>query len=242
MALLSVGDKAPAFATKDQDGKTVKLSDFKGQKVVLYFYPKDDTPGCTKEACSFRDAWAQLKRRKVAVLGVSVDDEKSHRKFADKFSLPFTLLADTDKVDREVLRHLGREEHVRPQVHGHEPRDVPDRREGQDRGRLAQGQARGPRRGDPGRRRREAPRDAARARPRNDPRRGGSRRRSPDSSASASSRSSPGAPSSRWRPDRSTRTPWARSTAASSATSPTPRWESPMRRRSARARASRRSS
>src|SRR5262245_52194659 len=85
MALLSVGDKAPAFSTKDQDGKTVRLSDFKGQRVVLYFYPKDDTPGCTKEACSFRDAWSQLKRRKVAVLGVSVDDEKSHRKFADKF-------------------------------------------------------------------------------------------------------------------------------------------------------------
>jgi peroxiredoxin Q/BCP len=97
MALLSVGDKAPAFSTKDQDGKTVKLSDFKGRKAVLYFYPKDDTPGCTKEACSFRDAWSQLKRRQVAVLGVSVDDEKSHRKFADKFSLPFTLLADTDK-------------------------------------------------------------------------------------------------------------------------------------------------
>ena len=242
MALLSVGDKAPAFATKDQDGKTVKLSDFKGQKVVLYFYPKDDTPGCTKEACSFRDAWAQLKRRKVAVLGVSVDDEKSHRKFADKFSLPFTLLADTDKVDREVLRHLGREEHVRPQVHGHEPRDVPDRREGQDRGRLAQGQARGPRRGDPGRRRRETRRDAPRARPRNDPRRGGARsgrrpRRLPHPRSRARAR--------RLRDggrDRSTRTPWARSTAASSATSPTPRWESPMRRRSARARASRRSS
>ena len=104
MALLSVGDKAPAFATKDQDGKTVKLSDFKGQKVVLYFYPKDDTPGCTKEACSFRDAWAQLKRRKVAVLGTSVDDEKSHRKFADKFSLPFTLLADTD---RSIVKSYG---------------------------------------------------------------------------------------------------------------------------------------
>ncbi len=97
MALLEVGDKAPAFKTKDQDGKAVSLSEFKGQKAVLYFYPKDDTPGCTKEACSFRDAWAQLKRRKVAVLGVSIDDEKSHRKFAEKFSLPFTLLADTDK-------------------------------------------------------------------------------------------------------------------------------------------------
>jgi thioredoxin-dependent peroxiredoxin len=98
MALLSVGDRAPAFATKDQDGDAVSLSDFEGQKVVLYFYPKDDTPGCTKEACSFRDAWSRLKRRKVAVLGVSVDDEKSHKKFAEKFSLPFALLADTDKV------------------------------------------------------------------------------------------------------------------------------------------------
>jgi peroxiredoxin Q/BCP len=97
MAILSVGDKAPAFSTTDQDGKPVKLSDYKGKKVVLYFYPKDDTPGCTKEACNFRDAWPKLRRRKVDVLGVSVDDAKSHRKFADKFSLPFTLLADTEK-------------------------------------------------------------------------------------------------------------------------------------------------
>jgi peroxiredoxin Q/BCP len=97
MALLSVGDKAPAFSTTDQDGKPVRLSDFKGKKVVLYFYPKDDTPGCTKEACNFRDAWPKLRRKKVDILGVSVDDEKSHRKFADKYSLPFTLLADTDK-------------------------------------------------------------------------------------------------------------------------------------------------
>ena len=97
MALLSVGDKAPAFSTTDQDGKPVRLSDYKGKKVVLYFYPKDDTPGCTKEACNFRDAWPKLRRKKVEVLGVSVDDAKSHRKFVDKFSLPFTLLADTDK-------------------------------------------------------------------------------------------------------------------------------------------------
>ena len=96
MALLSVGDKAPAFATTDQDGKPVKLSDYKGRKLVLYFYPKDDTPGCTKEACNFRDAWPKLRRKKVDVLGVSVDDEKSHRKFAEKYSLPFKLLADTD--------------------------------------------------------------------------------------------------------------------------------------------------
>ncbi len=97
MSLIAVGEKAPAFRTVDQDGKPVTLSDFKGQKVVLYFYPKDDTPGCTKEACAFRDAWAKFRRRKLAVLGVSVDDAKSHRKFADKYSLPFPLLADTDK-------------------------------------------------------------------------------------------------------------------------------------------------
>jgi peroxiredoxin Q/BCP len=97
MALLSVGDKAPDFKTTNQDGENVALSDFKGQKVVLYFYPKDDTPGCTKEACSFRDGWSKFRRKKIAVLGVSADDEKSHKKFADKFSLPFSLLADTDK-------------------------------------------------------------------------------------------------------------------------------------------------
>ena len=97
MALLEVGDKAPAFKTKNQDGDAVSLGDFKGRKVALYFYPKDDTPGCTKEACSFRDAWARFRKKGIAVLGVSIDDEKSHRKFADKFSLPFPLLADTDK-------------------------------------------------------------------------------------------------------------------------------------------------
>ena len=97
MSLLSVGDKAPDFKTTNQDGEKVALSDFKGQKVVLYFYPKDDTPGCTREACSFRDGWSKFRRKKIAVLGVSADDEKSHRKFADKFSLPFPLLADTDK-------------------------------------------------------------------------------------------------------------------------------------------------
>ena len=97
MSLLSVGDKAPSFKTVDQDGKAVSLGDFKGQKIVLYFYPKDDTPGCTKEACSFRDGWAQFRKKKVAVLGVSVDDAKSHKKFAEKYSLPFTLLADPEK-------------------------------------------------------------------------------------------------------------------------------------------------
>jgi thioredoxin-dependent peroxiredoxin len=104
MSLLSVGDKAPRFSTVDQDGRDVSLADFKGRKVVLYFYPKDDTPGCTKEACSFRDAWARFRKRRVAVLGVSVDDEKSHKKFAEKFSLPVTLLADPDKT---IVRDYG---------------------------------------------------------------------------------------------------------------------------------------
>ena len=97
MSLLSVGDRAPEFKTKDQDGEAVSLKDFKGKKVVLYFYPKDDTPGCTKEACSFRDGFGAFRRRKIEVLGVSVDDEKSHKKFAEKYSLPFRLLADPDK-------------------------------------------------------------------------------------------------------------------------------------------------
>ena len=83
MALLVVGDKAPAFKTTDQDGETVSLGDFRGQKVVVYFYPKDDTPGCTKEACSFREAWAKFRKKKIAVLGVSIDDAKSHRTFVD---------------------------------------------------------------------------------------------------------------------------------------------------------------
>jgi peroxiredoxin Q/BCP len=98
MALLAVGDKAPAFQTRDQDGNAVSLGDFRGQKVVLYFYPKDDTPGCTKEACSFKDGWARFRKRNIVVLGVSADDEKSHKKFARKYSLPFRLLADTDKT------------------------------------------------------------------------------------------------------------------------------------------------
>ena len=98
MAFLEVGDKAPAFKTTNQNGDAISLADFRGRKVVLYFYPKDDTPGCTKEACSFRDGWSKFRKRGLAVLGVSTDDEKSHRKFADKFSLPFPLLADTDKA------------------------------------------------------------------------------------------------------------------------------------------------
>jgi len=95
--MLKEGDKAPDFTAKDQNGETVKLNDLKGQRVVLYFYPKDDTPGCTKEACSFRDSDDVYRKRNIRVLGVSTDDEKSHQKFISKFQLPFDLLADTDK-------------------------------------------------------------------------------------------------------------------------------------------------
>lgn len=95
--MLEEGDKAPDFSAKDQDGNEVKLADFQGKKVVLYFYPKDDTPGCTKEACSFRDSNDIYAEKNIKVLGVSTDDEASHRKFISKFNLPFTLLADTDK-------------------------------------------------------------------------------------------------------------------------------------------------
>jgi peroxiredoxin Q/BCP len=95
--MLEVGAKAPAFKTVDQNGEKVSLGDFKGRYVVLYFYPKDDTSGCTKEACAFRDAFGEFRELDAEVLGVSVDDERSHKKFAEKYDLPFRLLVDTDK-------------------------------------------------------------------------------------------------------------------------------------------------
>ena len=98
MTTLVAGDKAPDFSAKDQSGNTVSLSDFKGKKVVLYFYPKDDTPGCTKEACNFRDNFELLKKKGYVVLGVSVDSERSHKKFIEKYELPFTLISDTEKL------------------------------------------------------------------------------------------------------------------------------------------------
>jgi len=94
---VNVGDKAPDFNSTDQDGKKVRLSDFKGKKVVLYFYPKDNTPGCTAEACNLRDNYNQFTSRGYEILGVSSDSEKSHQKFIEKYDLPFRLLADTDK-------------------------------------------------------------------------------------------------------------------------------------------------
>jgi peroxiredoxin Q/BCP len=94
---LQAGSKAPTFTVNDQNNNPVSLKDFKGKKVALYFYPKDDTETCTIESCNLRDNYAKLKKQGVVILGVSPDSEKSHKKFENKYSLPFTLLADTDK-------------------------------------------------------------------------------------------------------------------------------------------------
>ena len=94
---LKEGDKAPEFTAPTNAGGRISLADFKGKHVVLYFYPRDDTPGCTKEACAFRDHFAAFKKKGAVVLGVSVDSAKAHDKFAEKFKLPFTLVADEDK-------------------------------------------------------------------------------------------------------------------------------------------------
>ncbi len=96
MTHLTEGDKAPLFKGKDQDGKPVILADFKGKKVILFFYPEDDTPTCTVQACNLRDNFGLLKKNGFTVLGVSPDEEKKHKKFEAKFGLPFTLIADTD--------------------------------------------------------------------------------------------------------------------------------------------------
>jgi peroxiredoxin Q/BCP len=102
--MLEEGKPAPGFTLPDQHGKTVSLKTLKGKPVVLYFYPKDDTPGCTKEACAFRDARADYEALGAVVLGVSPDSVESHQKFAEKYGLPFTLLADPD---REVIQAFG---------------------------------------------------------------------------------------------------------------------------------------
>ncbi len=98
MTSVTEGQKAPAFKGKDQNGNTVSLSDFKGQKVVLYFYPEDDTPTCTVQACNLRDNFSLLKKNGFVVLGVSPDEEKKHKKFEAKYSLPFILFADPKHI------------------------------------------------------------------------------------------------------------------------------------------------
>jgi thioredoxin-dependent peroxiredoxin len=104
MSFLKPGDKAPAFSGKDQDGNTISLDDFKGSKLVIYCYPKDNTPGCTAQACNLRDNYDALLKAGYKVLGVSGDSEKSHQSFISKYDLPFPLLADTEK---EMLKAYG---------------------------------------------------------------------------------------------------------------------------------------
>lgn len=104
MKTLKTGQKAPAFISKDEHGNTISLKDFKGQKVVLYFYPKDATPTCTIQACNLRDGFKELQKRGIAVIGVSPDDEKSHQKFKEKKALPFPLIADTS---HELINKYG---------------------------------------------------------------------------------------------------------------------------------------
>ena len=113
--IMQAGQKAPNFSLNDYQGKTYNLSDFKGQTIVVYFYPKDDTPGCTTEACSFRDSYADFKEKGVEVIGISPDSEKSHAKFANKYELPFILLSDPDHQTCEAFgvwglkKYMGRE-------------------------------------------------------------------------------------------------------------------------------------
>ncbi|KKR45513.1 MAG: hypothetical protein A3G47_01410 [Candidatus Zambryskibacteria bacterium RIFCSPLOWO2_12_FULL_39_45] len=150
MKKLKEGVVAPDFKTTDQDGKTHKLSDYRGQWVLIYFYPKDDTPGCTKEACAIRDQMADFKKLKLKIFGVSTQDAKSHKKFALKYDLPFTLLVDRDKkivtkygvwgkkkfMSREYMGTLRTSflidpkgkiakiyENVKPEIHAEEIRD-----------------------------------------------------------------------------------------------------------------------
>lgn len=99
---LKTGDAAPDFTTTTDEGKTVKLSDYQGKRVVLYFYPKDDTPGCTTQACGFRDHYVEIEEKNAVVLGVSPDNAQSHQKFKTKFNLPFTLLVDEDHAIAEA--------------------------------------------------------------------------------------------------------------------------------------------
>jgi thioredoxin-dependent peroxiredoxin len=113
--VISAGNQAPDFELMDNEGKLHKLSDYQGQTIVVYFYPKDDTPGCTKEACSFRDAYADFREAGVEVIGISPDNEKSHSKFIQKYELPFILLSDPDHQVCETFgvwglkKYMGRE-------------------------------------------------------------------------------------------------------------------------------------
>ena len=107
MAAIQEGKAAPAFTLEDADGKKVSLKDFAGKNVILYFYPKDDTPGCTKEACGFRDSWKDIQKANTVVLGVSADSGASHQKFIAKYKLPFPLLSDPDRKTMKTYGAYG---------------------------------------------------------------------------------------------------------------------------------------
>jgi len=116
--MLKKGDKAPDFAGKNQDGKEIKLSDFKGSKLVLYFYPKDNTPGCTAEACDMRDNYQKFESMGYKILGISKDNEKSHKGFIEKFSLPFPLISDTEATILKAYDAWGRKKFMGKEYDG----------------------------------------------------------------------------------------------------------------------------
>ena len=109
---LQEGEKAPEFALNDEQGVLHKLSDYKGKKIILYFYPKDNTPGCTKQACDFRDNFSKYGEKNMVILGVSVDDEESHKKFIEKYSIPYTLLCDSDHSVSDSYGAWGEKEYM----------------------------------------------------------------------------------------------------------------------------------
>ena len=110
--MLREGNQAPDFTAKDQNGNQLKLSDLRGTRTVLYFYPKDDTPGCTKQACSLRDGFSTFTEKGIKILGVSMDDEQSHQKFISKYELPFTLLTDADHAIADVYDSYGDKQYM----------------------------------------------------------------------------------------------------------------------------------
>src|SRR2546422_5381811 len=124
---IAEGKKAPDFTLEDASGKRVSLADFKGKDVIVYFYPKDDTPGCTKEACGFRDDWKDLQKAGVVVLGISADSAASHAKFATKYKLPFPLLSDPDRKVMEAWGSVRRQDDVRQEDQGRDPLQRVDR-------------------------------------------------------------------------------------------------------------------
>ena len=128
MTELTTGSPAPTFEAKTDSGDTVNLADYRGRKVVLYFYPKDDTPGCTTQSCGFRDMHAEFEEKNAVVFGISPDGQESHAKFRTKFDLPFTLLVDEDHVNSRSLRRLGRAKDVRTHLHGNQSESLCHRR------------------------------------------------------------------------------------------------------------------